>query len=202
MIGAGGCAREVAWTLRETPPFELAGFVISDASKRTPNDAEPLFDYDTLRDFDGFVLGVGAPALRARLYDEARERFPNALWPAIVHPSVLGDRASNAIGEGAVVCAGAILTVNVTLAPHVLVHYGSIISHESSVGRFSNLNPGCRIAGAVTIEDEVSVGLGAQIIQKIRVGARAVIGAGAVVIRDVAPGVTVAGVPARVLRVP
>jgi acetyltransferase-like isoleucine patch superfamily enzyme len=45
-----------------------------------------------------------------------------------------------------------------------------------------------------------SIGSGAAIICGITIGEGAMIGAGAVVTRDVAPGETVAGVPARLLR--
>lgn len=208
VIGAGGCAREVAWTLREAAraggELELAGYVISDRSQSVQHDTStPLFDFDDFRKGnapDGFVLGVGAPALRAKLFEEARSRFPDATWPAIVHPSVQCHFASVSIGVGVVLCAGAIVTVNVRLDEHVLIHYGSLISHEVSIGRFTNINPGCAIAGGVAIEEEVAVGIGTRIIQNVRVGARAVIGAGAVVIRDVAAGTTVVGVPARALR--
>jgi acetyltransferase-like isoleucine patch superfamily enzyme len=49
------------------------------------------------------------------------------------------------------------------------------------------------------IEDQVSVGSGAIIMGGVRIGKGAMIGAGAVVTKDVAPGTVVAGVPARVL---
>lgn len=49
------------------------------------------------------------------------------------------------------------------------------------------------------IERRASLGSGAVILGGVRVGADALVGAGAVVTRDVAPGETVAGVPARVL---
>src|SRR3954451_21162621 len=48
-----------------------------------------------------------------------------------------------------------------------------------------------------TIEDGASLGSGAVILGGVTVGARAIVGAGAVVTRDVLPGSTVAGVPAR-----
>lgn len=50
-----------------------------------------------------------------------------------------------------------------------------------------------------TLEDGVIVGSGAQILGPITVGADARIGANSVVLKDVAPGVTVVGVPAKVV---
>jgi serine acetyltransferase len=44
------------------------------------------------------------------------------------------------------------------------------------------------------------VGLGAKVIQCLQVGSNSIIGAGAVVIEDVASNTTVVGVPARVIR--
>jgi UDP-2-acetamido-3-amino-2,3-dideoxy-glucuronate N-acetyltransferase len=47
------------------------------------------------------------------------------------------------------------------------------------------------------VERGASLGSGAIILGGVRIGARALVGAGAVVTRDVAPGAIVAGVPAR-----
>jgi UDP-2-acetamido-3-amino-2,3-dideoxy-glucuronate N-acetyltransferase len=47
------------------------------------------------------------------------------------------------------------------------------------------------------VEDGASLGTGAVILGGVRIGAGALVGAGAVVTADVAPGATVAGVPAR-----
>jgi acetyltransferase-like isoleucine patch superfamily enzyme len=49
------------------------------------------------------------------------------------------------------------------------------------------------------VEDRASIGSNATIMCGVRIGAGATIGAGAVVTRDVAPGDTVTGVPAREL---
>jgi UDP-2-acetamido-3-amino-2,3-dideoxy-glucuronate N-acetyltransferase len=50
------------------------------------------------------------------------------------------------------------------------------------------------------VERGASIGTGATILGNVRIGARAVVGAGAVVTRDVPPGAIVAGNPARVIR--
>jgi UDP-2-acetamido-3-amino-2,3-dideoxy-glucuronate N-acetyltransferase len=49
------------------------------------------------------------------------------------------------------------------------------------------------------VEERASIGSGATILCGVRIGEGALVGAGAVVSRDVAPGETVAGVPARAL---
>ena len=50
------------------------------------------------------------------------------------------------------------------------------------------------------IEDDVSIGSGAIIMCGIRLGAGSQVGCGAVVTKDISPGETVVGVPARVMR--
>ena len=55
-------------------------------------------------------------------------------------------------------------------------------------------------SGKVVIEDGAWIGAGAIILPGVTIGRRAVVAAGAVVSRDVAPGSTVAGVPARPLH--
>jgi acetyltransferase-like isoleucine patch superfamily enzyme len=52
----------------------------------------------------------------------------------------------------------------------------------------------------VVIEDDVWIGFKASILKGVRIGRGAIVAAGAVVIKDVAPGTVVAGNPARVIR--
>jgi acetyltransferase-like isoleucine patch superfamily enzyme len=59
------------------------------------------------------------------------------------------------------------------------------------------ISPDARLAGAVTCREVALIGTGAVIIQGIEIGARAVVGPGAVVSRNVLADSTVAGNPAR-----
>lgn len=54
--------------------------------------------------------------------------------------------------------------------------------------------------GPVIIHDDVFIGRGATILPGVRIGPRAIVGAGAVVSQDVPPNSVVAGNPARVIR--
>jgi acetyltransferase-like isoleucine patch superfamily enzyme len=55
------------------------------------------------------------------------------------------------------------------------------------------------VTGRVQVADRVFLGSRVSIIPGRQVGSRAVLGAGAVVITDVPPGVTMVGNPARIL---
>ena len=58
---------------------------------------------------------------------------------------------------------------------------------------------GLEFARPITVGDDVWFGAGAQVLPGVTIGMGAIIGAGAVVTRDVPPRTIVAGVPARVL---
>src|SRR4051812_13325260 len=152
VVGAGGCAREVAWVIREIAGLEFAGFVVSDLSKLGPRDSrdQVLGDLDWLgshRDrFDGLVLGIGSPAARLAVAGGLERDFAADRWPAVAHPSARFDRDSVQLGPGSVICPNATVTVNVVLEAHAMVHYGCSVGHEARIGRASVINPGANVS--------------------------------------------------------
>lgn len=52
----------------------------------------------------------------------------------------------------------------------------------------------------IVLGDNVWVGYGAQVMSGVTVGSNSIVGAGAVITRDVPEGVVVAGVPAKVIK--
>lgn len=80
------------------------------------------------------------------------------------------------------------------------VDHGSVIGHDAHVGEDCTLVAHSVICGHVTLEPNVYVGAGALIRQRLRIGEGAMIGMGAVVVRDVPPNCVVVGNPARFLK--
>jgi sugar O-acyltransferase (sialic acid O-acetyltransferase NeuD family) len=210
ILGAGGFAREVRWLLEEIgeasgPHLHFLGYVVSDLAKVGPHDSKDqiLGDYDWLdsyhHDVDALALGIGTPQARRRVGLELRASFPELEWPALIHPSVHLDRGSCEVGQGAILCAGTIATVNVRIADFAMVNLACTLGHEATLGEACVLNPTVNVSGGVEIGPEVLVGTGAQILQYVKLGDSAVVGAGAVVTKDVEAGTTVVGVPAKPL---
>jgi UDP-3-O-[3-hydroxymyristoyl] glucosamine N-acyltransferase len=77
---------------------------------------------------------------------------------------------------------------------------GCHIGHDATIGPSCTIAARAVLAGHVTLEANVYIGIGALIRQHIRVGEGAFIGAGAVVVKDVPPGCMVVGNPARFLK--
>lgn len=207
VFGAGGFAREVRWLAQEidaaTPSWEFAGYVVSELSMLGEHDSrdQVLGDAAWLLAnpgrFDAVAIGIGSPEARERIGGELLAALGEERLPALIHPSVRLDRQSCRVGAGALLCAGVIATVNVTIEPFAMVNLACTLGHEAVVGRGAVLNPSVNVSGGVRIGPGVLVGTGAQILQYVRIGTGATVGAGAVVVKDVAPGETVVGVPAR-----
>ncbi len=104
---------------------------------------------------------------------------------------------------------GITIPIDTAVGPGLYIgHFGGIvINDEARIGRNCNLLQGVTIGvinrgkrkGCPQIGDCVFIGPGAKVLGNINVGSNVAIGANAVVIDDVADGVAVAGVPARIV---
>ena len=106
------------------------------------------------------------------------------------------------IGAGAVLCPFVTLTSNICVGQHFHANLYSYVEHDCVIGDFVTFAPGVQCNGNVVIEDHAYIGAGAVLRQgqpgaPLVIGRGAVVGMGAVVTRNVAPGTTVVGNPAR-----
>jgi sugar O-acyltransferase (sialic acid O-acetyltransferase NeuD family) len=101
------------------------------------------------------------------------------------------------IGVGAVLMPGAIVNAAASIGDGAIVNTNAAVDHEVSIGAFAHVAVGASLAGNVTVGDGALVGVGASVTPGRTIGAWSTVGAGSAVVRDVSPGATVAGVPAK-----
>jgi sugar O-acyltransferase (sialic acid O-acetyltransferase NeuD family) len=208
IIGAGGFAREVAFLVedlnRVTPEWRLLGFVDRDPA----NQSQALGAYsivgteDFIREYQGelnIVIGIGQPQVISRIVESLKDS-EHVRFPSLIHPTVVMHSGRVQFGDGNIVCAGNIFTTDIKVGSYNILNLSCTFGHDDLIGDCNVINPGVNVSGGVIIEDRCLLGTGATILQNRRVGSEATVGAGALVSKDVPPGITVVGVPAKPLN--
>jgi len=203
VIGGGGHAKVVIDVLLAagravagyTDPAPVAGNLISGVSCLGADDVLPELHAAGLVHA---IVALGENSLRLRM----AERLAALGFTLVnaIHPSA--QISPNAIlGRGVAVMPLAVINAGSALGDCAILNTGATVDHDCTLGRGVHIAPGAHLAGYVTVEEEVLVGVGASVGRgrALLLGRRAVVGTGAVVLRDVPPGATVVGNPARPL---
>lgn len=202
LVGASGFGREVAWLVErinaEGLEWDIVGFLDDD-----PNlNNEIVNGYKVLGKIEDsvkykdayFVCCVGSSEIRKKIIDKLKSLNSDISFATLIDPSVIRSSLVK-IGEGSIICAGTILTVNIEIANHVIINLDCTIGHDAKLNNFVTIYPSANISGQVLIEECTEIGTGTQIIQSKKVGENTIIGAGSVVVSDINKNLTAVGVP-------
>lgn len=207
IFGAGGFGREVHMLIeqinRHQAQWEFIGYFDDGSMKGTiVNGYEVL---GTLADLNAYperlaiVFALGHPSIKLSVISKIVNS--NLFFPVLVHPNVLfGSAEFNDIGEGSIVTAGNIITVNTKIGRHVILNLGCTVGHDSIIEDFCSFMPSVSVSGEVKIQKGVYVGTGAKIINQLEIGENTIIGAGAVVSKSLPANCTAVGIPAKPVK--
>lgn len=195
IYGAGGHGK-VVWDILTASGHQVVGFVDDRPAAPTLLGVPVVSRLTELPPIDGAILAIGNNRIRQGRFEALKAAgipFVNA-----VHPSaVLSSRVT--LGVGVVIAPGAIVNIDTRIGDNVILNTGATVDHDCEVGDHVHIAPGSHLGGNVRVAEGAFLGLGTRAIPGIQVGEWATCGAGSVLIRDVEPGRTVIGVPARPL---
>lgn len=147
-----------------------------------------------------YCIAIGENYKRELVYNkEALPLRESLSFPAFVHSSAYVSPYAT-IGDGTLVFANAVIGASSSVGRFCIVNTAASLDHDGVMLDFSSLAPGVNIGGCARIGERAALSIGAAVIHGITIGADSLVGAGSVVIRDVAESSVVYGVPASVKR--
>tara|TARA_B110000438_G_scaffold145673_1_gene140225 strand:- start:335 stop:1000 length:666 start_codon:yes stop_codon:yes gene_type:complete len=206
IIGAGGFAREVLWTIQDHNEiyheFSVVGFLDDDKSLwgNTIDGIEVLGKIDLVfsqKEKIKCVIAIADSEIRKKIVKKLEKE--KISFQTIIHPNVVYSKSSK-IGKGVIIQAGGIITVNVKICNHVHINMDTTIAHDSVIQDFVTMAPGVHVNGETTIQEGVFIGSGAVLQQKLKIGKWAKIGAGTVLRTNVEEYSTYVGVPGKLKK--
>ena len=198
IIGSGGHAITVISTLIEAG-YGVSALFDDDVSRH----GRYLLGYEIVgyprralaAGFRRGIIAIGDNISRRRM----AARLDGIEWLTLIHPKAY-IHSSATIGVGSVAMIDAVIRTDSRVGAHTIVNTKAVVGHDCTVGDFAHIAGGVHMGGGSVVEEGAFLGLGVVVVPGKRVGAWSTVGAGAVVVDDIPPGVLAVGVPARPIK--
>lgn len=205
IIGAGKYG-EVYLSYLQEAGFEIVGFLDdAPAEQGTVHHGVPVLGPTSLLEslkythgIEGVFCPLGNNHLRVNFLRKARElgyETPNYIHKSVtISPNI-------EIGQGVYILLGTRIMPDTVIKDYVMISMGVNIAHHNILETGTFLSTGCNFGASIIADEYTYCGIGSTIMTGLhRLGKDSLIGAGAVVIKDVPDGAVVAGVPAKIIR--
>jgi sugar O-acyltransferase (sialic acid O-acetyltransferase NeuD family) len=148
--------------------------------------------------FTELLIGIGYKhlAIRKALFDQFESNIP---FGTLIHSTCWVDDTAT-VKPGCVLYPNCSVDALATIDSNSILNINCSISHHSHVGAHCFLSPKVAMAGFVTIEEQVIIGINATIIDNIKICKKTQIGGGTVVIKDILTHGLYVGNPAKFIR--
>lgn len=143
------------------------------------------------------ICSLGVAKTRKKVISKINN--DNVKWATLIDPDARVYKDAE-VGEGSIICGGSILAINTKIHNHVIVNLNCTLGHDDIIDDYCVVNPGVNVSGKVHVKECTDLGTGAKIIQGNNIGPNTVVGAGAVVLRDIPAECTAVGCPAKAIK--
>ena len=149
-------------------------------------------------DIDAVYCPIGNNTLRVKFLSQAKQL--GLKTPSYIHPSATIS-PNVEIGDGVYILLGTNIMPYTIIDNYVMISMNVNVAHHNHLKEGVFLSTGVNFGASITAHEKAYVGIGATIMTGISyLGENCLVGAGAVVIKDVPPNCIVAGVPAKIIK--
>lgn len=141
------------------------------------------------------VAAIGDNRVRYRLNNEMEA----VDWFTVIHPTAIIAEDVE-IGAGSVIMAGVVIQSGTIIGSHSIINTGACIDHDCQIGHAAHIGPNCSLSGGCSVGEGAFMGVGSTMIPYSKVDSWSIVGAGAVVTKDIPAHCTAVGVPAKVIK--
>jgi len=206
IFGGGGFGREVKMLIDQInnyeKKYEFIGYFDDGVSKGTIlegyNFLGGINELNTYSDKLLLVVSIANTQIKRKIIESINNS--NISYPILIHPRCIIGNYNIKIGEGTIICALTIITINVEIGNHVILNLACTVGHDTVIGSYSSFMPSVNVSGEVSIGENVYCGTGVKIINQITIGEGTIVGAGALVHKDLPPHCTAVGFPAKPIK--
>jgi sugar O-acyltransferase (sialic acid O-acetyltransferase NeuD family) len=202
IAGTGGFSKEVLSLITDLGMYDdVLGFIEPDEILRNNEFpklimGKPIFPYSIVNPMEHTVsIAIGNSAIREKV---VKILPPELEYQTLIHPSAIVSKW-NEIGEGAIICAGTIITCEIKIGKHAQLNLNTTIGHDCVIGDYFTSAPNVNISGNCTFGKHVYFGTSSCIKQGLSIVEHVTIGMGAVVTKDIIESGVFIGNPAKKL---
>lgn len=196
IIGASGHGKVIA-DIALKLGYEIVGFLDDNDSVKeicgfpVLGVIEKNYDY---KDACEFIIAIGNNSIREKIAEQY-----DVKWATLIHPTaVIGMHAQ--VGQGTVVMANAVINSCANIGKHCIINTGSIVEHDNVLEDYVHISPNVALAGTVHIGKRTHIGVNACVKNNINITNDVIVGAGAVVAKDIKEEGVYVGVPAKRIK--
>ena len=205
IVGAGGHGQMVADILKRFQGSDGSITPIGYVDDKRELQSQVVLGLPVLGDLgdialiphDRLVIAIGENEVRREVFLKVASR-EECLQPAVHPRATLA--AGVAVGAGTVAAAGVVVNPGSTLGTNCILNTACTIDHHNHLADYVHIAPGAHLGGNVCVGEGSLVGIAAVIRPGCSIGSWTVVGAGAVVVKDLPDRVVAVGVPARIRR--
>lgn len=199
-IGAGGHAAAVRPYI-DVEQYSLIGY-FDDIQKDTFNGLPILGEIDEVNKYiengevEAVFIAIGDNQKRAEVFNKIKGRYYTKIINIISdNATILNPEMIR--GQGIFIGHNAFVGADVEIRDNVIINTNTIVEHGTVVNSHCNISPAAVVLGDIVLNEGVYIGASSTVKQQLHIEAWTIVGAGAVIVRDIEAAGTYVGIPAR-----